>query len=118
MDHDGNFTLFSATFLGVGSKGMEYVHEGISKGNQMSAYYSNSIQPTKKLIIKNGSGEIVKEGNITKKIDYIFYTSQELDKNYKLYICNLDGSNEKHYIKNHSQDFDKDIYRFRPFTEI
>ena len=97
LDHDGNFTLFSATFLGVGSKGMEYVHEGISKGNQMSAYYSNSIQPTKKLIIKNGSGEIVKEGNITKKIDYIFYTSPKLDKNYKLYICNSDGSNEKEY---------------------
>ena len=97
LDHDGNFTLFGATLLGVGSKGMEYVHEGISKGNQMSAYYSKNIQPTKKLKIKNGNGEIVKEGNITKKIDYIFYTSQDLNKNYKLYICNLDGSNEIEY---------------------
>ena len=97
LDHDGNFTLFSATVLGVGSKGMEYVHEGISKGNQMSAYYSGNIQPTKKLKIKNGDSETVKEGIITKKIDYIFYTSPDLDKNYKLYICDSDGSNEQQY---------------------
>ena len=76
---------------------LDILAKGISKGNQMSAYYSGNIQPTKKLKIKNGDSETVKEGIITKKIDYIFYTSPDLDKNYKLYICDSDGSNEQQY---------------------
>ena len=35
IDHDGNFTLFNGHVLGVGSRGMEYIHAGIKKGNQM-----------------------------------------------------------------------------------
>ena len=97
IDHDGNFTLFSATVLGVGSKGMTYVHNGISKGNQMCAYYSQSITKNKILKIKNGDGDIVKQGNITKNIDYIFYTSPDLDNKHELYICDSNGSNEKKY---------------------
>ena len=42
VDHDGNFTLFNADLLGVGSKGMEYIHSGIKKGNEMYAYYAGS----------------------------------------------------------------------------
>ena len=115
IDHDGNFTLFSATVLGVGSKGMEYVHNGISKGNQMYAYYSQSISKNKILKIKNGDGDIVKQGNITKNIDYIFYTSPDLDNKHELYICDSNGSNEKKYsltFKNPtsgSDDQDKSI---------
>ena len=97
IDHDGNFTLFSATVLGVGSKGMTYVHNGISKGNQMYAYYSQSITKNKILKIKNGNGDIVKEGNITKNIDYIFYTSPDLDNKHELYIYDSNGSSEKKY---------------------
>ena len=33
------------------------------------------------------SDDIVKQGNITKNIDYIFYTSPDLDNKHELYIC-------------------------------
>ena len=97
IDHDGNFTLFSAIVLGVGSKGMTYVHNGINKGNQMYAYCSQSISKNKMIKIKDGDGDIVKQGNITKNIDYIFYTSPDLDNKHELYICDSNGSNEKKY---------------------
>ena len=97
IDHDGTLTLFSASVLGVGSKGMEYVHSGITKGNQMYAYCTKSITKNHLLKIKNGNGEIVKQGSITKTIDYIFYTSPNLDKNYKLYICDTNGNSEVEY---------------------
>ena len=76
---------------------MEYVHEGIQKGNQMYAYSTQSITSDKLLKIKNGNSEVVKQGYITKNIDYIFYTSSDLNENYKLYICDKNGNNEKEY---------------------
>ena len=86
IDHDGNFTLFNGEVLGVGSQGMECIHEGIKKGNEMYAYYKGSISKNKKLTIKNENNEVVKEGEITKDINYIFYSSLKLNKNYKFYI--------------------------------
>ena len=91
VDHDGNFTLFNADLLGVGSKGMEYIHSGIKKGNEMYAYYAGSLTKDKTLTIKNGNGEVVKEGQITKDINYIFFASLALDKNYKFYITDTSG---------------------------
>ena len=41
--------------------------------------------------------KIVKQGYITKNIDYIFYTSSDLNENYKLYISDNDGNNERQY---------------------
>ena len=86
IDHDGSFTLFNATVLCVGAKGMEYVHSGILKGNQAYAYYSQSLSKKQILTIKNGDGNVVKTANITKNINYIFYSSPDLDKNYQFYI--------------------------------
>ena len=86
IDHDGNFTLFNGEVLGVGSQGMECIHDGIKKGNEMYAYYKGSISKNKKLIIKNENNEVVKEGQITKDINYIFYSSLKLNKNYRFYI--------------------------------
>ena len=86
IDHDGNFTLFNAKVLCAGAKGMEYVHSGLQKGNQAYAYYSQSINKNQLLTIKNGDGNVVKTANITKNINYIFYSSPDLDKNYKFYI--------------------------------
>jgi len=86
IDHDGNFTLFNAKVLCVGAKGMEYVHNGIQKGNQASAYYSQNLNKNQILTIKNGDGNIVKTANIIKDINYIFYSSPDVDKNYKFYI--------------------------------
>ena len=86
IDHDGNFTLFNGEVLGVGSQGMECIHLGIKKGNEMYAYYKGSISKDKTLIIKNENNEVVKEGKITKDINYIFYSSLKLNKNYRFYI--------------------------------
>ena len=86
VDHDGNFTLFNGEILGVGSQGMECIHDGIKKGNEMYAYYKGDITKDKTLIIKNESNEIVKKGAITKNINYIFYSSLKVNRNYRFYI--------------------------------
>ena len=96
IDHDGNFTLFIGEVLGVGSKGMEYVHEGIKKGNMTYAYYAGDISKDKTLTIKNENGEVVKEGKITKNINYIFYTSLVLNEDYSFYITDSDGNVEEY----------------------
>jgi hypothetical protein len=38
------------------------------------------------LVIKNGNNVVIKEETITKDINYIFYSSLNLDKNYHFYI--------------------------------
>lgn len=92
VDHDGNFTLFNGDLLGVGSRGMEQIHLGIKKGNEMYAYYSGDITKDKTLKIKNENNEVVKEGEITKDINYIFFSSLKLNQNYKFYIYDQSGS--------------------------
>ena len=92
IDHDGNFTLFNADVLGVGAKGMEYIHSGIKKGNSMYAYYAGAITKDKTLIIKDENNVVVKEGAITKDINYIFYSSLKLNQNYHFYVSTQSGS--------------------------
>ena len=92
IDHDGNFTLFNADVLCAGSKGMEQIHAGILKGNMMYAYYSSAVTKDKTIKVKNESGEVVREGRITKDINYMFYSSPNLNKNYKFYLVEDNGS--------------------------
>ena len=92
IDHDGNFTLFNTDVLCAGSKGMEQIHAGILKGNIMYAYYSAAVTKDKTIKIKNESGEVVREGRITKDINYMFYSSPNLNKNYKFYLVEDNGS--------------------------
>ena len=92
LDHDGSFTLFDGTMLAAGNKGMEYVHSGITKGNQMYAYYTGSIQANKILRIKNENNEIVKEATLPKTVSYTFFTCPGLTKNYKFYQYDTSGS--------------------------
>ena len=94
IDHNGNFTLFNAEILGVGTGGLEFVHEGIKKGNQMYAFYSGVIPKNKVLEIKNEKKEIVKQGSITKDINYIFYTSEKLNEDYRFYIFDEEKNNK------------------------
>ena len=86
IDHNGNFTLFDTEVLGVGTKGLEAVHRGIHKGNQKYAFYQAQSQTViskgQKLEILNEKDKLVKEGEITKDINYIFYTSKELNEKY------------------------------------
>ena len=86
IDHDGNFTLFNAEVLGVGSQGIEKIHDGIEKGNEMYAYYASAITKNKILKIRDENNNVVKQGNITKDINYIFYSSLELNENFTFYI--------------------------------
>ena len=90
IDHDGNFTLFDGDVLGVGSKGIEYIHAGIKKGNQMYAYNAGPITKNKILEIYNEQNILVKEGKITKDINYIFYSSPKLNKDYHFYIIDIE----------------------------
>ena len=95
VDHDGNFTLFNGDLLGVGSRGMEYIHSGIKKGNEMYAYYSGSISKDKTLKIKDENNNVVKEGEITKDINYIFFSSLKLNKNFSFYTIDSSGKETK-----------------------
>ena len=109
IDHDGNFTLFNATVLCVGAKGMEYVHSGLLKGNQLSSYYSSNLNKNQILTIKNGDGNVVKEANITKNINYIFYSSPDLDENYQFYINGNKLTFKTYNSPNGEDDQDKSI---------
>ena len=86
IDHNGNFTLFDTEVLGVGTKGLEAVHRGIHKGNQKYAFYQAQSQTViskgQKLEILNEKDKLVKEGEITKDVNYIFYTSKDLNEKY------------------------------------
>jgi len=94
IDHDGNFTLFNGQVLGVGAKGIEYIHAGIKKGNQMFAYHAGAITKDKLLEIRNENNEIVKELVITKDINYIFYSSPNLNEKYTFHIFDQENGAE------------------------
>ena len=95
IDHNGNFTLFNAEILGVGTGGLEFVHEGIKKGNQMYGFYSGMISKDKMLEIKDENNQIIKTGKITKDINYIFYTSSKINDKYKFTIYDENNNNNK-----------------------
>ena len=95
VDHDGEFVLLDGEVLLGGNKGMEYVHNKITKGNQKYAYYTNTVDENKIIKIKNGEGKEVKQVNIPKSISYVFYSSSELSDKFKFYQCDSTGGNEK-----------------------
>ena len=99
IDLSGNFTLFNAEVLSVGAGGVQFAHVALKKGNQMYAFYSGNVQKNKKLLIKDESGKVVKEGNITKNINYIFYSSILLNEYYKFYIVGEDKTEEELIFK-------------------
>ena len=94
IDHNGNFTLFNAEVLGVGTEGLEAVHEGIKVGNQMYAFYFGVITKDKILEIQNEKNEVIKEGSITKDINYIFYSSPKLNEDYRFYLYDVINDNK------------------------
>ena len=94
IDHDGNFNLMGGEILCGGNKGLEYVHEGITKGNQKYAYYTKNINASHILKIKDSEGKEIKSVTIPKKIGYVFYTSPSLNDKFKFYLFNSDGGNE------------------------
>ena len=67
-------------------RALQYSLQEYCESHQAYAYYSKSLSKNQILTIKNGDDNIVKTANITKDINYIFYSSPDLDKNYKFYI--------------------------------
>ena len=94
INQNGNLTIFDGNIFFVGSKRIEYAISRIIKGNKKYAYYSKSVTNYKILIIKNENGDIVKQGNIFKTTEYIFYSSPDLNKNYTFYLSDLSGGYE------------------------
>lgn len=58
----------------------------------MYAYYAGALTKDKTLKIKDENNVVVKEGEITKDINYIFFFSSKLNKNYHFYIYDQSGS--------------------------
>ena len=90
IDLSGNFTLFNAEVLSVGAGGVQFAHVALKKGNQMYAFYDGKVSKNQKLLIRDESGKVVKEGYITKNINYIFYSSILLNEYYRFYIVGED----------------------------
>ena len=94
IDHDGNFTLYNGEILCGGNKGREIVHEGITKGNETFAYYMDKINATQYLKIKDENGKEIRRREIPKNIEYVFYSSLNLNKNYIFYVSDTPEGTE------------------------
>ena len=95
IDLSGNFTLFNAEVLSVGAGGVQLVHDALSRGNQMYAFLDGKVTKNKILEIRDENGKVVKEGNLTKDVNYMFYSSPKLNQNYTFYVIDQ----EKHETK-------------------
>ena len=60
----------------------------------MYAYYLGAITKEKLLEIRDKNNEVVKEGVITKDINYIFYSSQKLNEKYTFHIFEQENGAE------------------------
>ena len=65
----------------------------------MYAYYASAITKNKILKIKDENNNVVKQGNITKDINYIFYSSLELNENFTFYIIDENNNESKLNVK-------------------
>ena len=84
IDHDGSLTIKDATVLAAGSRGMEYVHSGISSTNQQYKYSTTSYTTSNTLYIKNASGGVEYYASVPKNINYVFYTSPSATSAYTI----------------------------------
>ncbi len=82
LDHDGTLEIYNATLLGGGSRGMKYLHSGISKINQNYIYSTKSISSSESIYIYNEDNEVVYESKTPKVINYLFFTSSDIKSSY------------------------------------
>ena len=81
IDREGKLTISDATILAGGNQGMTPIQQS-STINQQYIYSTQSFTANKEISILNGETTI-KTVTIPKNIGYIFYTSKDLNSNYK-----------------------------------
>ena len=77
IDHDGKLIIQNATVFAGGTKGMEYVHSGITSTNQGYKYATTSYSNGTSIYVKN-SNTVVCNTTVPKSINYLFYTSPSI----------------------------------------
>lgn len=82
IDLDGNLYITGGTVLAGGSQGMKPVHNSAKTISQNFIYSTNNFQANKVITIKSGD-EIIKTITIPKQINYLFFTSNDTNSNYK-----------------------------------
>ena len=102
IEKSGIIKLSKTSLISIGKDQTEKLNE-IIKSNQKYANYNGNIAKNKILKIKNSDKLIVKEITIEKDINYIFYTSPELNENFAFFICDTNGENEEKYNFNLGQ---------------
>ena len=85
FDHDEDLTISDATVFAAGSQGTEYLHNGIDSINQGYIYSTSSFSSGATIIVKNGDTEVY-ETSAPKNGDYIFYTTSNINSDYKIYV--------------------------------
>ena len=81
IDKDGKLSISDATVLAGGNQGMSPIHQ-TSTINQQYIYTTQSLNANKQISILNGE-TTVKTITIPKNVAYIFYTSKDMNSNYK-----------------------------------
>ena len=82
IDLDGTLYITGGIVLAGGSQGMEPIHSSASTISQNFIYSTNSFSANKEISIKSGD-EVIRTITIPKQINYLFYTSNVTDSNYK-----------------------------------
>ena len=82
IDVDGTLTISGGTILAGGSQGMEPVHKFVKTIDQEFIYTTDSINVNTEISIKN-EDTIIRKFTIPKNINYLFYTSEGTNGNYK-----------------------------------
>ena len=82
IDVDGTLTISGGTILAGGSQGMEPAHKFVKTIDQEFIYTTDSINVNTEISIKN-EDTIIRTFTIPKNINYLFYTSEGTNGNYK-----------------------------------
>ena len=79
FDHDGDLKIYGGTILAGGTKGTEYLHDGIDAIEQ-NYIYSNGT------IISSGSSISVYTTTAPKNADYLFYSDSNTDSSFTISV--------------------------------
>ena len=99
IDFDGSMSITGGTFFGGGNVGM--TNPSIWQNSQNKIYGSNSVSSNSVINVMSGTNTI-KSYTAPKNVGYLYYTSPNVDSNYKF---NIDGSTGNNNGNNGQQGF-------------